>query len=172
MTFDWLEFWRHFFQEWWNEHMRFGAPDASNYFQIWLVRVLKRSLRGRYPESPSFFLILPIPCPFRRLLRRLIKRELYSFKFAALRDYVTVNVHLLAWFTRATRMPGVEGFKKCLHGEAPPQGPIHYPFINHFSRKRHPFRIPRPSIDKWYAFHIPCLELCIPFNCCKCTVCS
>ena len=22
----------------------------------------------------------------------------------------------------------------------------------------------------WYPFHIPCLELCIPFNCCKCTV--
>ena len=30
-----------------------------------------------------------------------------------------------------------------------------------------------PSIDKchkWYPFHIPCLERCIPFNCCKCTV--
>ena len=25
-------------------------------------------------------------------------------------------------------------------------------------------------IDKWYPFHIPCLELCIPFNCCNCTV--
>ena len=36
-----------------------------------------------------------------------------------------------------------------------------------FSRKRYPFRI--PSIDKWYLFHI-CLELCIPFNCCKCTI--
>ena len=35
-------------------------------------------------------------------------------------------------------------------------------------RKRCPFRI--PSIDKWYHFHIHCLELCIPFNCCKCTV--
>ena len=22
----------------------------------------------------------------------------------------------------------------------------------------------------WYPFHIPCLELCFPFNCCKCTV--
>ena len=36
-----------------------------------------------------------------------------------------------------------------------------------FSRKRYPFRI--PSIDKWYLLHI-CLELCIPFNCCKCTI--
>ena len=26
------------------------------------------------------------------------------------------------------------------------------------------------SIDKWYPFHIPCLALCIYFNCCKCTV--
>ena len=23
-----------------------------------------------------------------------------------------------------------------------------------------------PSIDKWYPFHKPCLELCIPFDCC------
>ena len=26
-------------------------------------------------------------------------------------------------------------------------------------------------IDKWDPFHIPCIELCIPFNCCKCTDC-
>ena len=26
------------------------------------------------------------------------------------------------------------------------------------------------SIDKWNPFHIPCLELCTFFNCCKCTV--
>ena len=25
--------------------------------------------------------------------------------------------------------------------------------------------------DKWYSFHIPSLELCISFNCCKGTVC-
>ena len=27
-----------------------------------------------------------------------------------------------------------------------------------------------PSNDKWYPFHIPCLELCTPFSCCKCTL--
>ena len=26
--------------------------------------------------------------------------------------------------------------------------------------------------QKWYPFHIPCLELCTPFTCCKCTVIS
>ena len=26
-----------------------------------------------------------------------------------------------------------------------------------------------PSIDKWYPFHIPILELCFPYNCCKCS---
>ena len=57
---------------------------------------------------------------------------------------------------------------KCLYGEAPPQGPTTYPLTYHFSRKRYPFRI--PSSDKWYSFHIPRLELCIPFNCCKCAV--
>ena len=38
-----------------------------------------------------------------------------------------------------------------------------FPFMYHFSRKRYPFRIPS-SIDKWYPFHIPCLELSIPFT--------
>ena len=52
---------------------------------------------------------------------------------------------------------------KCLYGEAPPHSPTPYPFIYHFSRKRYPLRI--PSIDKWCPFHIPCLELCIPFKC-------
>ena len=37
-----------------------------------------------------------------------------------------------------------------------------------FSRERNPFRI--PFIDKWYRFHIPCLELCISFDSCKCTI--
>ena len=47
-------------------------------------------------------------------------------------------------------------------------GATPYPFMYHLSRKRSPFRI--PFIDKWYSFHIPCLELCVPFNCCKCTI--
>ena len=57
---------------------------------------------------------------------------------------------------------------KCLYREAPPRGPTPYPVYTIFSRKRYPFCI--PSIDQWYSFHIPCLELCIPFNCCKCNV--
>ena len=67
-------------------------------------------------------------------------------------------------------IPGGGGgvLNKCLYREAPPRGPTPYRFIYHFSRKRYPNRI--PSIDEWYPFHIPCLELCIPFNCCKWTV--
>ena len=38
-----------------------------------------------------------------------------------------------------------------------------YPFIYHFSQKRHPLRTPS-------SFHIPSLELCILFKCCNCTV--
>ena len=48
------------------------------------------------------------------------------------------------------------------------RGPTPYPFTYYFSRKRCPFR--KPSTDKWYPFNIPYLELCIPFNCCKCAV--
>ena len=57
---------------------------------------------------------------------------------------------------------------KFFYGEAPPGGQAPYPFIYHFSRKRHPFRV--PPINKWYPFHIPRSELCILFNCCKCIV--
>ena len=38
-------------------------------------------------------------------------------------------------------------------------------FYTIFDRKCAPFRI--PSIDKWNVFHIPTLELCIPYNNCK-----
>ena len=55
---------------------------------------------------------------------------------------------------------------KYLFGEAPPRGSTpSSPFMYHFLRKRDPF-----PVDKWYPFHIPCLELCILFNYCKCTV--
>ena len=50
-----------------------------------------------------------------------------------------------------------------------PENPTPYPFIYHFSRKRYPFRIPSIS-DERCPFHKPFLELCIPFECCKCTV--
>ena len=41
---------------------------------------------------------------------------------------------------------------KVLYGKAPPRDPTPYSFIYHFSQKRYPFR--KPSIDKWYPFHI------------------
>ena len=56
------------------------------------------------------------------------------------------------------------------YGEAPPRGPTPYPFIYHFWQKTYLFRL--PSFDKWCSFHrhiFPSLELCIPFNYCKCT---
>ena len=49
-------------------------------------------------------------------------------------------------------------------GSAPRLNPFS-PFMYHFLRKGDPF-----PVDKWYPFHIPCLELCILFNYCKCTV--
>ena len=45
------------------------------------------------------------------------------------------------------------------------ENPTPYPFIYHFSRKRYPFHIPSIS-DEWCPF-IPCLDRCIPFDCCK-----
>ena len=38
-------------------------------------------------------------------------------------------------------------------------------FYTIFERNGTPFRT--PSRDKWYHFHIPSIENCIPFNCYK-----
>ena len=51
-------------------------------------------------------------------------------------------------------------------GSAPRSNPL--PFYIPFFTKKYLFL--KPSIDKWYPFHILCLNLCIPFNCCKCPV--
>ena len=62
----------------------------------------------------------------------------------------------------------IDGLKLVLSPGGAQQMFIRGGSVPDFSRKSYPFRI--PSIDKWYLFHIPCLELCIPFNCRKCTV--
>ena len=72
-------------------------------------------------------------------------------------------------FSRWAALVGVANFewplltrgvlKKVLYREASSRGPTTYPFIFQFRLKRYPFR--RPSIDKWYPFHIPFLELLI-----------
>ena len=61
----------------------------------------------------------------------------------------------------------IDGLKLVLSPGGTQQMFIRGGFVPDFSRKRYPFLI--PSIDKWYLFQI-CLELCIPFNCFKCTV--
>ena len=61
-------------------------------------------------------------------------------------------------------LPPGEGVpNKVLYRAAPPRGPTPYPLKYHYDRKGSPFRL--PSFDKiWYnPFHIPSLELCIPF---------
>ena len=45
------------------------------------------------------------------------------------------------------------------------------PFYIFLLREKIPLPYPWvPSIDKWYPFQIPSLELCITFSCCQCTV--
>ena len=51
-----------------------------------------------------------------------------------------------------------------LEGSAPRSNPLPF-YIIFFTKNQYPLRT--PSIDKWYPFHIPCLEHCIY---CKCTV--
>ena len=51
-----------------------------------------------------------------------------------------------------------------------PLGPAPYPPISYFLSEKVPLPYPVPSIDKWYLFQIPSLELCVTFSCCNCIV--
>ena len=68
---------------------------------------------------------------------------------------------------RASQSQGV--LNKVSYGESPSRCLTINSFIYRFCQKRYPFRIPF-VINKWYPFHVACLELCIPFNYCYCTV--
>ena len=50
-----------------------------------------------------------------------------------------------------------------------PWVPAPYPPIKYFWIEKVSLPFPVPSIDKWYLFQIPRLELCLIFSCCKCT---
>ena len=70
------------------------------------------------------------------------------------------------WDRKHLCPPGEEEFRsKVLSCEAPPWGLA--PFL---LREKVPLPYTVPSIDKWYPFQIPSLELCITFSCCKCAV--
>ena len=62
----------------------------------------------------------------------------------------------------------VESFRR--GGCAPRSNPLPFHIPRHFWQNWYPFRI--PSTAKWYRFHVPSLELCIPLNCYKCNVCK
>ena len=68
---------------------------------------------------------------------------------------------LLPYITRFSWSPGV------LYGEAPLRGPttsLLYAIFNRKGTLSHTF------YWRMVPFHIPCLQLCISFNCCKCNV--
>ena len=68
--------------------------------------------------------------------------------------HAILDSHAICWKYRSPSEGGEGGL---LHPEVQPLSLLY----TIFSRKRYPFST--PSIDKWYPFHIPCLELCIPF---------
>ena len=61
--------------------------------------------------------------------------------------------------------PGEGVLNKVLYREAPPRGPTPYPAMKYHSDRKGTQLFRLPSFDKiWYCpFHIPSLELCIPF---------
>ena len=126
------------------------------------------SLIGGYVRHSSLCSLLPLKSQISSLLNPkegLLRLRIPWPKGA---DYCNVfpDRRLLG-----TRMGKARGgvLNNVLCGEVRPEVQPLYPFLYHIWLKRYPFC--RPFIDKWYSFHIPHLELCIPFlNCCKCTV--
>ena len=57
---------------------------------------------------------------------------------------------------------GVGALNKVLYGEAPPQGPNPYHFINHFLIEKVPLSY--TFHRKWYPFHIPTELLLLNFS--------
>ena len=108
-----------------------------------------------YPNPTMYF--VKIPNPVNTL------SDIVSF--AAVIRVVTQLFQTLT-LTLRSDIPGV--LNKFLYREAPHRGPTPYPFIYHFSRKRYPFVYLLLTNGTPFTYH--CLELCIPFNCCKCTV--
>ena len=56
---------------------------------------------------------------------------------------------------------------KICGGSPPVVQPLTLLYTN-FDGKGTPFGFCLPAIEKWYLFHMPSLELCNPFDCCKC----
>ena len=102
--------------------------------------------------------------PHHRSLRPL----LFSNRGVGSFTYHKNQISASAWDGTYGFSPGGGGTQRIFVRGGSARGPTSYPFTYHFWRKRYPFCI--PSIDKWYPFNTPCLELCISFNCCKCTV--
>ena len=100
---------------------------------------------------------------FERRMRRNVKK-----KFWYLCYYVRLCLCLFLGRLRVKCGPDRGVLNKVSYGEAQPRGPAPYPFIYHIWQRKHCSHV--PSIDKWYTFRIPSLELCIPCNCCKCIV--
>ena len=165
--------------------MKYSAQQQQKKISIWYPSLITRnSSRARQPLSRV---------NVTELLRRLLVKieNIYLFKIIIIKKHGNVfknglcpNFLLLPKRSELPNFflwgghqppppppcPYAYVLNKCLYGEAPSRGPTPYPLIYYFSLKRYPFRI--SSVDKLYPFHIPCLALCIPFNCCKCTVFS
>ena len=78
---------------------------------------------------------------------------------------LTVQIHTILCFPWGM---GVGGTQQMFirGGSAPRSNPLLF-YIQFFKKKSTPFVY---LLDIWYSFHIPCIELCIAFTFCKCTV--
>ena len=83
-------------------------------------------------------------------LKTILKTDFANLRFLelCLRQSLSINLNYIAWEKRLKLTWSKKKNHLCLKL---------YFIWYYFSRKRYPFRI--PSIDEWYPFNIPCLEL-------------
>ena len=83
-------------------------------------------------------------------LKTILKTDFANLRFLelCLRQSLSINLNYIAWEKRLKLTWSKKKNHLCLK--------LYFVWY-YFSRKRYPFRI--PSIDEWYPFNIPCLEL-------------
>ena len=78
---------------------------------------------------------------------------------------LTVQIHTILCFPWGMGVGGTQ--QMFIPGGSAPRSNLLLFYIQFFKKKSTPFVY---LLDNWYSFHIPCIELCITFTFCKCTV--
>ena len=140
---------------------------SKNVLKYWKKKKKKKNQDGSSPLRAALRLIFIFKISKITLWHGNKDKKTFSLRRKLILRFLKDSQEVLATTFRFEQLhlPGGGGYSTNVYTEwlRPKLKSNPFPFMYHFSRKRYPFRIPS-SIDKWYPFHIPCLELFIPFT--------